>query len=53
MCDSSNITAPIKFIQTRIETYAYRRFGRGAGVPLLCLQRFTGTLDSWDPAVSR
>src|SRR6266436_771616 len=32
--------------------YAYRRFGSGAGTPLLLLQHFTGTLDNWDPAVT-
>ena len=32
--------------------YAYRRFGGGPGLPLLCLQHFTGTLDNWDPAVT-
>ncbi|HLK61286.1 MAG TPA: alpha/beta hydrolase [Chthonomonadaceae bacterium] len=50
--DGSNITAPTQFIETRLEKYAYRRFGRGAGPPLLCLQHFSGTLDNWDPAVT-
>lgn len=48
----SNITAPTEFVETPLETYAYRRFGGGAGVPLVCLQHFTGTLDNWDPAVT-
>lgn len=48
---SSNISAPTQFLQVRDERYAYRRFGSGAGLPLLCLQHFTGTLDHWDPAV--
>jgi pimeloyl-ACP methyl ester carboxylesterase len=52
MADASNITAPTQFIDTKIEKYAYRRFGRGGGLPLLCLQHFTGTLDNWDPAVT-
>jgi pimeloyl-ACP methyl ester carboxylesterase len=30
----------------------YRRFGSGAGLPLLFLQHFTGTLDNWDPSVT-
>ena len=34
------------------ERYAYRRFGRGGGLPLLLLQHFTGTLDNWDPALT-
>jgi pimeloyl-ACP methyl ester carboxylesterase len=52
MTDASNITAPTRFIETRLETYAHRRFGNGPRVPLLCLQHFTGTLDNWDPAVT-
>src|SRR6202167_530374 len=48
----SNITAPTKFIPAGNEKYAYRRFGTGSGLPLLCLQHFTGTLDNWDPAVT-
>ncbi|RKT10321.1 pimeloyl-ACP methyl ester carboxylesterase [Paraburkholderia sp. RAU2J] len=32
--------------------YAYRRFGnRNGGLPVICLQHFTGTLDNWDPAI--
>jgi pimeloyl-ACP methyl ester carboxylesterase len=52
MTDASNITAPTQFAETRLETYAYRRIGNKAGLPLLCLQHFTGTLDNWDPAVT-
>src|SRR5271156_6332286 len=52
MTDPSNITAPTRFIETKLEKYAYRRFGSGTGLPLLCLQHFTGTLDNWDPAVT-
>jgi pimeloyl-ACP methyl ester carboxylesterase len=49
---ASNITASTQLLQVRNETYAYRRFGRGSGRPLLFLQHFTGTLDNWDPAVT-
>src|SRR5712675_3595861 len=52
MANASNTTAPTQFIQTKLEKYAYRRFGKGKGLPLLCLQHFTGTLDNWDPAVT-
>jgi pimeloyl-ACP methyl ester carboxylesterase len=52
MKTESNITAPTQFLQVNNETYAYRRFGNGSGVPLLFLQHFTGTLDNWDPAVT-
>jgi pimeloyl-ACP methyl ester carboxylesterase len=50
--DASNMTAPTQFVETKLEKYAYRRFGKGTGLPLLCLQHFTGTLDNWDPAVT-
>jgi pimeloyl-ACP methyl ester carboxylesterase len=49
--EASAITASTKFIETRLETYAYRRFGGGAAPPLVFLQHFTGTLDNWDPAL--
>jgi len=48
----SATTAPTLFLETNNERYAYRRFGRGTALPLLCLQHFTGTLDNWDPAVT-
>jgi pimeloyl-ACP methyl ester carboxylesterase len=49
---ASNITAPTQFVASKLETYAYRRFGCGSAPPLLFLQHFTGTLDFWDPAVT-
>src|SRR5271163_510175 len=52
MANASNTTAPTQFIETKLEKYAYRRFGKGNGLPLVCLQHFTGNLDNWDPAVT-
>jgi pimeloyl-ACP methyl ester carboxylesterase len=49
---SSAVEATTQFVQTDSERYAYRRFGSGSKLPLLCLQHFTGTLDNWDPAVT-
>ena len=49
---ASNTTAATQFLQVKDHSYAYRRFGSGSGLPLLCLQHFTGTLDNWDPAVT-
>lgn len=49
---NSNVTAPTQFVQTSKEKYAYRRFGKKSGSPLLFLQHFTGTLDNWDPFVT-
>ena len=48
----SNTTTPTQFLETNGLRYAYRRFGNGSRLPLLCLQHFTGTLDNWDPAVT-
>src|SRR5262245_50350817 len=45
-------TSPTQLLAVRDDRYAYRRFGRGLGPPLLFLQHFTGTLDNWDPAVT-
>jgi pimeloyl-ACP methyl ester carboxylesterase len=49
---ASSTTAPTQFLQVNGQSYAYRRFGNGPGLPLLFLQHFTGTLDNWDPAVT-
>lgn len=54
---AGTVDAPTQFIEAGGTTYAYRRFGTALfgssiGVPLLCLQHFTGTLDNWDPAVT-
>jgi pimeloyl-ACP methyl ester carboxylesterase len=46
-------SAPTQFLEASGGArYAYRRFGSGAGLPLLLLQHFTGTLDNWDPALT-
>jgi pimeloyl-ACP methyl ester carboxylesterase len=48
--DSTHQTAPNLFIDAPNGIrYAYRRFGKATGVPLVFLQHFRGTLDNWDP----
>jgi hypothetical protein len=32
--------------------FAYRRFGKAGGVPLVSNQHFTGAMDHWDPLVT-
>jgi len=49
---ASNVDAPTEFLDVIDQRYAYRRFGKGFGPPVLFLQHFTGTLDNWDPAVT-
>jgi len=44
-------TAPTEFIEAAGTRLAFRRVGSESGVPLICLQHFSGTMDSWDPAV--
>jgi len=45
-------TAPTQFVQAKDIRFAYRRFGKPGGVPLVLNQHFTGTMDHWDPAVT-
>ena len=45
-------TAPTRFVEANGIRFAYRRFGKAAGVPLVFNQHFTGTMDHWDPAVT-
>ena len=45
-------TAPTQFIEAAGIRFAYRRFGKTGGIPLLFNMHFTGTMDHWDPAVT-
>src|SRR6202163_2804337 len=45
-------TAPTRFVEANGIHFAYRRFGKLDGVPLVFNQHFTGTMDHWDPAVT-
>jgi pimeloyl-ACP methyl ester carboxylesterase len=47
----SHQTAPTQFVEANGIRFAYRRFGKPDGVPLVFNQHFTGTMDHWDPAV--
>lgn len=42
-------TAPTLRMDIDGQEIAYRTIGSGAGVPLLLLNRFRGTMDHWDP----
>src|SRR5260370_30741499 len=44
-------TAPTQFVEANGIRFAYRRFGKRDGVPLVFNQHCTGTMDHWDPAV--
>ena len=45
-------TVPTTFINVKGTKFAYRAFGKNAGIPIVFLQHFTGTMDNWDPAVT-
>ena len=45
-------TAPTQFADANGIRFAYRRFGKSGGVPLIFNMHFTGTMDHWDPAVT-
>src|ERR1700694_5108654 len=45
-------TAPTQFVEANGIRFAYRRFGKAGGVPLVFNQHYTGTMDYWDPAVT-
>lgn len=44
-------TAPTKYIEANGIKFSYRTLGHVSGTPLILLQHFTGSMDSWDPAV--
>jgi len=50
MVHSPSTQAQTQYVQGRRARFAYRRFGSGAGVPLVLALRFRGTMDHWDPA---
>ena len=45
-------TAPTRFVEANGIRFAYRRFGKARGVPLVFNQHYIGTMDYWDPAVT-
>jgi pimeloyl-ACP methyl ester carboxylesterase len=52
MTQHSHQSAPTQFVEANGIRFAYRRFGKSGGVPLVFNMHFTGTMDHWDPAVT-
>jgi pimeloyl-ACP methyl ester carboxylesterase len=50
--ENTHVTVPTQFVEADGIKFAYRRFGRESGIPLLFLQHFRGGMDHWDPAVT-
>ena len=44
-------TVLTQFVEAKGIRFAYRRWGKQSGLPLVFNQHFTGNLDNWDPAV--
>src|SRR3989441_10008357 len=45
-------TAPTQFVEANRIRFAYRRFGKAGGVPLVFNTHYLGTMDYWDPTVT-
>jgi pimeloyl-ACP methyl ester carboxylesterase len=45
-------TVPTQFVKASGIRFAYRRFGKTGGVPIVLNIHFRGTMDHWDPAVT-
>src|ERR1700674_2180277 len=52
MTTHTHQTAPTQFVEANGICFAYRRFGKSGGVPLVFNMHFTGTMDHWDPLVT-
>ena len=52
MTNNTSLTALTKFVEAAGIRFAYRRWGKSAGTPLVFMQYFAGNLDGWDPLVT-
>jgi pimeloyl-ACP methyl ester carboxylesterase len=52
MRNDTHQTAPTQFVEANSIRFAYRRFGKTNGVPLVFCQHYIGTMDYWDPTVT-
>src|ERR1700720_833990 len=52
MSNYTHQTAPTQFVEPNSIRFAYRRFGKTGGVPLVFSQHYIGTMDYWDPTVT-
>lgn len=52
MSQHNHQTAPTRFVDAAGVRFAYRRFGKPGGAPLVFNMHLTGTMDHWDPLVT-
>jgi pimeloyl-ACP methyl ester carboxylesterase len=46
------VIVPTQFVEANGIRFAYRRFGKAGGVPLVFNMHYLGTMDYWDPTVT-
>ena len=49
MSNYTHQTASTQFVQANGIRFAYRRFGKAGGVPIVFNLHYLGTMDNWDP----
>jgi pimeloyl-ACP methyl ester carboxylesterase len=52
MSTATALTVPTRFVEVAGIRFAYRRWGKTGGIPLVFLNYFSGNLDDWDPLVT-
>jgi pimeloyl-ACP methyl ester carboxylesterase len=52
MTTHTHQTAPTQFVEANGIRFAYRRFGKTGGVPIVMNIHFRGTMDHWDPLIT-
>jgi pimeloyl-ACP methyl ester carboxylesterase len=52
MSTHTALTVPTRFVEADKIRFAYRRWGKPGGLPLVFLQYFSANLDDWDPQVT-
>ncbi|MFM9615536.1 alpha/beta hydrolase [Streptomyces sp. V2] len=48
----THVTAPTRYVEVDGDRFAYRRWGKPSGVPILLVQHFRGGMDHWDPLLT-
>lgn len=52
MSNYTHHTAPTQYVEAEGVRFAYRRFGRKKGLPLVFIPHVLENMDSWDPSVT-
>ena len=52
MSTDTALTVPTRLVETGGIRFAYRRWGKPGGLPLVFMQYFSANLDDWDPQVT-